>query len=234
MSRENIYNIQLLNDLHNYFPEILYNPRQFQTVQDLLTYIRNVANQSPYSRGYALYTQQQNNRVIRNTTTTRQTHSHNPTLTTTWTTVIPETAPVRNGLGTTSVENTLINTLLGSLLGESLDVPLSANLNDFLNQRVIVYPTDEEVERATILYRTSRNLDDNCAICQDEINANQEVRRLHHCEHYFHRECIDVWFQQNVHCPTCRHDIRAVQEQNIPPPVPENYRRTNVRNSDTQ
>jgi len=44
-----IYSIPFLNDLHNHFPEILYNPGRFQTVQDLITYIIQVANENPYT-----------------------------------------------------------------------------------------------------------------------------------------------------------------------------------------
>jgi hypothetical protein len=55
------YPIQLLNDLHEHFPDILYNPERFQNVQDLLLYIRQVASINPYMSGrnlYRTYTQQ--------------------------------------------------------------------------------------------------------------------------------------------------------------------------------
>lgn len=35
-----VYRIGLLDDLHNYFPELLYNIESFNTVQDVLQYIR--------------------------------------------------------------------------------------------------------------------------------------------------------------------------------------------------
>jgi hypothetical protein len=38
-SSEVIYGVQLLDDLHNYFPDILYNNSQFRNVQDILSYI---------------------------------------------------------------------------------------------------------------------------------------------------------------------------------------------------
>ena len=49
------YHIQLLNDLHEHFPDILYNPERFQNVQDLLLYIRQVASINPYMSGRNLY-----------------------------------------------------------------------------------------------------------------------------------------------------------------------------------
>jgi hypothetical protein len=35
------------------------------------------------------------------------------------------------------------------------------------------------------------------------------MRTLTHCNHYFHKNCIDVWFESHVHCPICRYDIRG-------------------------
>ena len=244
MSQQNIYSIQLLNDLHNYFPDILYNPRRFQNVQDLLAYIQSVANQTPFSRGYSIYSQQQTNRNNR--------HINPPRTPPIWTSFEAEIPPTRIRIPlntananttanatantTNSINNTLINTLLGSLLGETFEVPIRSNLQEFLNQRVYINPTEREIDSATILYNTSNRLENNCAICQDIIDVNEEVRRIHHCGHYFHRICIDTWFQQNVHCPTCRYDIRDFQDNlgNNPPPVPENYRRTSVRRQDSQ
>ena len=33
------YGIGLLDDMHNYFPDLLYNPLRFNNVQDVLNYI---------------------------------------------------------------------------------------------------------------------------------------------------------------------------------------------------
>lgn len=41
-SAESIYGVQLLDDLHNYFPELLYNSGRFQSVQEVLQYITSV------------------------------------------------------------------------------------------------------------------------------------------------------------------------------------------------
>jgi hypothetical protein len=168
-----------------------------------------------------------------------------------------------DGNQTTALPNTinpLLNTLLGGLFGDILGNGLGGgaipNLGSFLDTRVPVFPTADQVNNATTVYRANRRQDDICAICQDDVESNQEVRRLDHCNHYFHRNCIDTWFQGNVHCPTCRHDIREnnaaanttqdnqinqgqttpsatgpppQQTPNAPPPVPENYRRLNIR-----
>ena len=34
-----VYGVQLIDDLHNYFPELLYNTQRFTSVQDVLHYV---------------------------------------------------------------------------------------------------------------------------------------------------------------------------------------------------
>jgi hypothetical protein len=247
---QQFYSIQLLNDLHNHFPEILYNPRRFQNVQDVLIYIRDVANMSPFERGQQQYNNWQNTNPPtnnRNTNIPYVTPVQPPsiglnnnvpqiTVSTIFEDNIPNTMRVNipsNNINT----NTLMNTLLGGLFGDILGNGMgNMNLNTFLNERVPVYPTNQEIETASTTFRAISRQDDICTICQDDIENDQNVRRLTHCNHSFHQDCIDVWFRGNVHCPTCRHDIREVNQQDnnsSPPPVPENYRRMNIRRPDS-
>jgi hypothetical protein len=248
---QQIYPIQLLNDLHNHFPELLYNPEGFHNVQDVLLYIREVAEMTPYQRGF----QQYNSIRVNRTNTAPPVNTIPPQSTTavpvggsplpqTFVTMFSEEIP-NTRVRMTNNNNALLNTLLGGLFGDILGAPTVAGggLHDFLNQRVPVYPTNQEIDNATTSFRAQRRQDDICAICQDEIEINQTVRRINHCTHSFHQDCIDTWFRGNVHCPTCRHDIRDTAVQNNvnrtnsqnsipPPPVPENYRRMNIRRPD--
>ena len=82
------------------------------------------------------------------------------------------------------------------------------NLQSFLNDRVHVFPSPEQIEAGTILTTAIQTQDDNCSICQDPIEQDQPMRMIRHCAHRFHQDCIDTWFEQHVSCPTCRHDIR--------------------------
>lgn len=297
MSQQNIYQVQLLNDLHNYFPDVLYNSGRFRNVQDLLEYIRQVADTSPYSRGLTSYNNRQtlNARVnsvnainagrapptyrsvglapTAPTAPTTSPHSipttntprTQPVMAAVFEEHIPTTTRIRVPLNTTNNTNTtmLMNTILGGMFSDLFAGGGGGGgdgLQGFLNQRVPVYPSVQEIDRATTLFRAGSNRQgDICTICQDDIDINQEIRILDHCSHSFHRDCIDTWFQGNVHCPTCRHDVREVtntttsnrtmrdnnentnrQENqvpsntnsNAPPPVPDNYRRMNIQRTD--
>jgi len=223
MSQQNIYPIHLLNDLHNYFPDVLYNPARFRNIQDLLDYIRHVADVNPYSRGLNIYNSHQN--IVAQPTATAT-----PTENTIPTTRIRVPLATLNANNTNVLMNTVLGTIFGDIFGPTTGTGTgTVDLHAFLNQRVDIHPTNEEIDNASTLYRANVRHDDICAICQDIIEANQEVRKINHCNHYFHSECIDTWFQSNVLCPTCRHDIR---ESNQPPPVQENHRRTNINSND--
>ncbi len=77
---------------------------------------------------------------------------------------------------------------------------------------VQVAPTAEQIATATILTQVEPGPDVVCAICLDRSPPNPrgetEWRYIRHCNHGFHRTCIDNWFSQNIRCPVCRHDIR--------------------------
>ena len=78
-----------------------------------------------------------------------------------------------------------------------------------LFEDVAVTPSQLDVESASLLCDLDRiPADTNCAICQDRGEATP-WRRLN-CGHAYHRACIDPWFERNVVCPVCRADIRTL------------------------
>lgn len=69
MSAEYTYGVSLLDELHNYFPELLYNHSRFSSVNDVLQYIHNMSisrfNLFTYNRNRYIHHQQaQMNGVI--------------------------------------------------------------------------------------------------------------------------------------------------------------------------
>jgi hypothetical protein len=279
MSNNNIYPIQLLNDLHNWYPDVLYNPARFHTVQDLLDYIRSGADVNPYTRGLSLYNSWRHAGTTRAPTAVSASASPSPvssgsavvnpytvpsiptvtiptrvaptqtipnatTITSTPVPVVATVATAAGGAGarytppsqtsvvsifeylmddgneltpTTNIRasipltfsDTASNRIGTSILSALLGLPTGAGgLESFLNQTVTVRPTQEQIAENTTLSTSERVQEDNCAICQDSVDAGQEMRRINHCGHFFHKDCIDTWLSTNVHCPTCRHDIR--------------------------
>lgn len=87
-------------------------------------------------------------------------------------------------------------------------------LNPNFMNAVIVRPSPETITANTTVSTVSASTNEVCAICQDGYEVGNERRLLNACHHTFHKSCIDTWFQENVHCPVCRHDIRVVPTAN--------------------
>lgn len=45
-----------------------------------------------------------------------------------------------------------------------------------------------------------------CNICLEELQENTMVTKLP-CNHIYHTDCIDKWFNRNISCPTCRKEF---------------------------
>lgn len=46
-----------------------------------------------------------------------------------------------------------------------------------------------------------------CAVCLSEVSEGEKARLLPKCNHGFHMECIDMWFQSHSTCPLCRDPV---------------------------
>jgi hypothetical protein len=209
-----MYGVQLFDDIHNYLPDILYNPSRFRNVQDLLQYIITSAQLvTPYNRGLREYRTLINqpinvNRDIHNNVTNTNNVTNVTNTTNTPTNVSPVTAtrvrtsiPILTTVVDTNEMSDNITNIFTQLLGDQF-------MRGFLDQSVVVRPTEQEINRATTEETIQTTTEDNCAICQDVIENGAVIRKINHCGHIFHKECIDAWFDRNVRCPTCRHDIR--------------------------
>ena len=182
---ESLYGVGVLDDIHNYFPALLYEPTSFQTVPEVLGYVQLQTRRrfDLFSLGRAAY--------IRN----------QPRV------AVPLYRPARY----VYEENVPVNTAADNILNLFTTMLNSPTLNPGFMNAVIVRPSAETIRANTTLSTTS-DADTNavCAICQDGYDVGVERRSLNACHHAFHKSCIDVWFQENVHCPVCRHDIRVI------------------------
>ena len=175
---EVIYGVTLLDDIHNYFPALLYEQNRFTTLSSIFQYVRLQMNSRFNLMAYG---------ASRHADNTLFTTSPTPT-------VIFGEQPQPS----TDVSLLLSLIGLGSLRNPVRDVRLP--------DPVVVSPTLEQIERASEIVT---NISGACPICQEQILQNDICRRLNHCNHTYHRTCIDQWFRRSVFCPTCRHDVRV-------------------------
>ncbi|EOY15114.1 hypothetical protein QUC31_000372 [Theobroma cacao] len=50
-----------------------------------------------------------------------------------------------------------------------------------------------------------------CAVCLDEIEAEQPARVVPGCNHGFHLQCADTWLSKHSVCPVCRAKLEPDQ-----------------------
>ncbi|CAN8272836.1 unnamed protein product [Cochlearia groenlandica] len=62
------------------------------------------------------------------------------------------------------------------------------------------------VIRFSELNRPGSGLSDSCAVCINEFESEDEIRRLKNCQHIYHRICLDHWIigYSQMTCPLCR------------------------------
>ena len=67
---------------------------------------------------------------------------------------------------------------------------------------------DDEIDESNQTINSNQNFDNRCVICMENIEKESIIRKLNKCNHFFHINCIDKWFESKITCPTCRQDIR--------------------------
>ena len=245
-----VYGVGLLDDIHNYFPALLYDTGRFQNVANVFSYVRNQLDTrfNLFRHGATLYAATQSNQQTP-FTQSRQT-----------TNVPPPATPLPYGSATpraTRNANDIAaaNLLLGFLrmsseddLSNYIQIPprtaaATATATNPWTDPVIVRPTAQAIAAGTEpVLGSSLAENTGCAICQDTIIPTDPARRLVACGHVYHRGCIDEWFRRSVYCPSCRHDIRlpsassvsAASQQQQPPvttPLPRSPREDEVGSS---
>jgi hypothetical protein len=229
-SYTSIFRVGLLDDLHNYFPDLLYNSSRFHTVQDVLQYIQGQARTqfNPFEQGQSAYNRYMNH---------NHNHSHQNTVIQPPLTQIPVTQVAQDISGatvdtpirqrTTTVyppaprrqrvpisyyfTEDLISDRFNDNTGgmNALASLFNIALNPSSMIDVPIVPTNQQIDAATTVVTPTTAISEPCAICQDAIEANTRSRRINRCHHTFHQSCIDTWFQSSVTCPICRTDIRG-------------------------
>jgi len=88
---------------------------------------------------------------------------------------------------------------------------------------------DEEEDHSPIPNELLATSGDNCAICIELLEDEDEVRGLT-CGHCYHQTCLDPWLtQRRASCPLCKHDYYIPK----PPPQPTDTAITTTTSGET-
>ena len=209
------YNSVILNEIHMMFPSLLYDRTRFHTIHDVFGYI-----DSQMSARYDIFSSwrnqyQQHFAAAPPLPPTQQHHQRaRPARIIRRQPVPTQRAPVTTDILTQTmildpVTQLLIRTMLTGSAAPNTATASTGNATNTFWDQVWVAPTVQELAAASTVYAAPTRLDTPCAICQDIIAEGDSVRKLNHCNHFFHRACVDTWFQRGIQCPVCRHDIRG-------------------------
>ncbi|CAK8544996.1 unnamed protein product [Lathyrus sativus] len=67
----------------------------------------------------------------------------------------------------------------------------------------------------SVFNREKDGLDLECSVCLSELVEGEKVRVLPKCNHRFHIDCIDMWFQSHSTCPLCRTTLAATPSPSL-------------------
>jgi len=209
-----VYGVTLLDDIHNYFPALLYDTGRFQNVANVFSYVRNQLDTrfNLFRHGASLYATSHQTPFTQSRQTT---NVPPPTVPFSYVSPTPLPRATRNANDIAAA-----NLLLGFLrmsteddLSNYIQIPArTTGATNAWTDPIIVRPTAQAIAAGTEpVLGSSLAENTGCAICQDTIIATDPARRLVACGHVYHRGCIDEWFRRSVYCPSCRHDIRLPQ-----------------------
>lgn len=200
---ETVYGVGLLDDIHNYFPSLLYDTGRFQNVTQILHYVRHQMNArfNLLSYGASLAARRGSSgntgaapTVVQEAVNTPPVNALRPRR---------QASDILSSMQTASMLVGLLN-----LTGDAQPDPQPADIWTSFRD-IVVRPTAHAIARGTENISGSTLAENtNCAICQDTITNTDNATRLLACSHVYHAGCIGQWFQRSVQCPSCRHDIR--------------------------
>lgn len=196
---QEIYGSPLIDEIHNYFPALLYNREHFLEVPDVLNYMHSQIQQhfNPYNIGQRQY--RQTNRIINSNAPPATPVAPAPSATATTSNATPN----RTRQTTALYVNYTIPSLFRNLLDEF-------DRRESFEDAVPIIPSNYTLSTATTLSQyTGQDIVGTCSICQEEYELGSQLRCLNQCRHYFHKTCIDSWFLSSTRCPICRNDIRT-------------------------
>ena len=215
-----VYGVGILDDVHNYFPALLYDQGRFQNITNVFSYVRSQLNNRFNLYAYGARLSQAQGQAQAQATTTAP----------------PPMPPVVRTFRGAASDNEvmasasfLLNMLNLGLEGEAGFTPLRAGtfgagqgtgatagtgggIWAAFRAPVIVAPSTAVLASNTSILNAS-DVSNNlvgvvCTICQDTVVPTDLCRRLNACQHVYHKACIDEWFTRSVFCPSCRHDVR--------------------------
>lgn len=76
-------------------------------------------------------------------------------------------------------------------------------------RRSISAPSPQERESTSRSSQRSSNGNPVCTICLEEVIDSDNNKKVLHCNHTFHANCINRWLRTRSQCPVCRRRVQS-------------------------
>ena len=96
--------------------------------------------------------------------------------------------------------NNVTQNVIQEALRNMIDSNVSDELNNFTNEQI---PLNLNILNDNTEIFINNNIEEICAICNENYSTNKICRKNNKCGHYFHQKCIDTWYSENNKCPQC-------------------------------
>lgn len=240
---EYAYGYSMLDEIHNFFPELLYDDIIFD--EPRFHYFRHRMQQMfprAYTRAFheygiyyaderqrAFQTYLQSNGLLAVPPPPPQTTIHSAPFVSTLRGLSPIQIPPTVAPSVTSSSLSQMNELVlepdaatqlfTSFFNRSLDHPLTTSATFRILGNLGGLFEDVPIVASQLDIESASSLCDLDRVGADVVCAICQDRgettpwRRLNCGHMYHQQCVDTWFNQNVVCPVCRADIRRLAQQ---------------------
>eukprot|EP00581_Thalassiosira_minuscula_P008079 CAMPEP_0183704376 /NCGR_PEP_ID=MMETSP0737-20130205/1709_1 /TAXON_ID=385413 /ORGANISM="Thalassiosira miniscula, Strain CCMP1093" /LENGTH=476 /DNA_ID=CAMNT_0025931219 /DNA_START=74 /DNA_END=1504 /DNA_ORIENTATION=- len=116
---------------------------------------------------------------------------------------------VRTGAATNETANQILEELL-----QQYGFPDEDNLRQGGRRAATPQQIEQNTTTQTLDKESIAELSENqstCNICLEEFKTGDEMRKVTHCNHTFHKECIDRWLERVASCPICKHELNSAE-----------------------
>lgn len=106
------------------------------------------------------------------------------------------------------IKNVILETvpnMISQIVPEIIRSSFSREETEYQDEEIILASHIQDIANKTSISVCSDSF--LCSICHNNIEENEVIRKVNHCSHSFHINCLETWLGQHNNCPLCRFQI---------------------------
>lgn len=106
------------------------------------------------------------------------------------------------------IKNVILETvpnMITQIVPEIVRSSFSREEHDYQEEEMIPASHIQDISNKTSILVCSEPF--LCSICHNNVEKDQVIRKIDHCSHSFHINCLETWLGEHNNCPLCRFQI---------------------------